>query len=59
MLLFIIVEGGVFWWVGWGRGSDYEYVGGLAWSGRMGLLLVDLLLGNGRREGREREGKKN
>lgn len=51
MLLFIIVEGGGFWWVGWGRGSDYEDEFGLTWSGRMGLLLVDLLLGNGEREG--------
>lgn len=43
LLLFIIVEGGGFWWVGWGRGSDYEYIGGLAWRGGMGLLLVDFV----------------
>lgn len=50
LLLFIIVEGGVFWWVGWGRGSDYEDEFGLAWRGGMGLLSVDLLFGNGGRE---------
>lgn len=33
LLLFIIVGGGVFWWIGWGRGSDYEYEFGLAWRG--------------------------
>lgn len=43
MLLFIIVEGGFGWWIGLGRGSDYEDEFGLAWRGAMGLLLVDFV----------------
>lgn len=48
LLLFIIVEGGVFWWVGWGRGSDYEDEFGLAWKG--GGCYLFSFPGNGERE---------